>query len=84
MTSMRAVLIKDGKGPVENLYIGETPKPKPDAGQVLVKACFICFSLSTTVINDLAHVFSRSGPSVSIAWTYHKEKANIHLHRVHP
>jgi NADPH:quinone reductase-like Zn-dependent oxidoreductase len=37
--SMRAVLVKDGKGPVQNLYIGETPKPKPGAGQVLVKAC---------------------------------------------
>jgi len=37
MTSMRAVLIKDDKGPLENLYIGETPKPKPGAGQVLVK-----------------------------------------------
>jgi len=34
---MRAVLVKDGKGPVQNLYIGETPKPKPGAGQVLVK-----------------------------------------------
>lgn len=35
---MRAVLIKDGKGPIENLYIGEAPKPKPQGGQVLVKA----------------------------------------------
>jgi len=35
--SMRAVLIKDNKGPVENLYIGEAAKPKPGAGQVLVK-----------------------------------------------
>ncbi|KAF7965540.1 hypothetical protein HWV62_43042 [Athelia sp. TMB] len=34
---MRAVLIKDGKGPVENLYIGETPKPTPGPGQVVVK-----------------------------------------------
>jgi hypothetical protein len=39
--SMRAVLIKDNKGPVENLYIGEAAKPKPGAGQVLVKACCI-------------------------------------------
>lgn len=37
MSSMRAVLIKDGKGPIENLYIGETPKPTPGAGQVIVK-----------------------------------------------
>ncbi|KII84164.1 hypothetical protein PLICRDRAFT_179839 [Plicaturopsis crispa FD-325 SS-3] len=34
---MRAVLIKDGKGPIENLYIGETPKPVPGPGEVLVK-----------------------------------------------
>jgi len=34
---MRAVLIKDGKGPIESLYIGETPKPTLGPGQVLVK-----------------------------------------------
>lgn len=34
---MRAVLIKDGKGPAENLYIGEAPKPIPKSGEVLVK-----------------------------------------------
>jgi len=34
---MLAILIKDGKGPVENLYVGETTTPVPDAGQVLVK-----------------------------------------------
>lgn len=39
-STMRAVLIKDGKGPIENLYIGEAPKPKPTPGQVLVKVCF--------------------------------------------
>jgi len=36
-TQMRAVLIKDDKGPVENLYLGEAPKPSPAAGQILVK-----------------------------------------------
>ena len=36
---MRAVLIKDGKGPAENLYIGEAPKPTPAAGEVLVQVC---------------------------------------------
>lgn len=35
---MRAVLIKDEKGPLENLYLGETPKPVPGPGEVLVKA----------------------------------------------
>ncbi|TFK39084.1 hypothetical protein BDQ12DRAFT_650794 [Crucibulum laeve] len=34
---MRAVLIKDGQGPVENLYIGEAPTPSPKADEVLVK-----------------------------------------------
>ncbi|KAI0060374.1 quinone oxidoreductase [Artomyces pyxidatus] len=34
---MRAVLIKDDKGPAENLYIGETPKPALGPQQVMVK-----------------------------------------------
>ncbi|KAF8192178.1 hypothetical protein BJ912DRAFT_963195 [Pholiota molesta] len=34
---MRAVLIKDGKGPVENLYIGEAPTPTLQPSQVLVQ-----------------------------------------------
>jgi putative PIG3 family NAD(P)H quinone oxidoreductase len=34
---MRAVLIKDGKGPVENLYIGDVPKPTLGKSEVLVK-----------------------------------------------
>lgn len=34
---MRAVLIKGGNGSAENLYIGETPKPSPQPGQILVK-----------------------------------------------
>ncbi|KAL7421992.1 hypothetical protein Q5752_003764 [Cryptotrichosporon argae] len=34
---MKAILIKDGKGPVDNLYIGETEKPSPEKGEVLVK-----------------------------------------------
>ncbi|OCH90446.1 quinone oxidoreductase [Obba rivulosa] len=37
MSQMRAVLIKDEKGPVENLYIGEVEKPSPNPGEVLVK-----------------------------------------------
>lgn len=37
---MRAVLIKDGKGPVENLYLGEAPKPSPKPSEVLVKVRF--------------------------------------------
>ena len=34
---MRAVLIKNGKGPIENLYVGDTERPLPKEGQVLVK-----------------------------------------------
>ncbi|KAF9241081.1 quinone oxidoreductase putative [Melanogaster broomeanus] len=34
---MRAVLIKDGKGPIENLYLGTAEKPVLGEGQVLVK-----------------------------------------------
>ncbi|PPQ97739.1 hypothetical protein CVT26_001771 [Gymnopilus dilepis] len=34
---MRAVLIKDGKGPAENLHIGEAPKPSLRSTEVLVK-----------------------------------------------
>ncbi|KIJ45959.1 hypothetical protein M422DRAFT_74960 [Sphaerobolus stellatus SS14] len=37
MSQMRAVLIKDGIGGVENLYIGEIPKPTPKATEVLIK-----------------------------------------------
>jgi len=37
MAQMRAVLVKNGAGGVENLYIGETPKPSLASGQVLVK-----------------------------------------------
>ena len=33
----RNILVKDGKGPVENLYLGETETPAPGPGKVLVK-----------------------------------------------
>ncbi|KZV85758.1 quinone oxidoreductase putative [Exidia glandulosa HHB12029] len=35
--TMRAVLVKDGKGPIEHLHIGETPIPTLKTGEVLVK-----------------------------------------------
>ncbi|KAG2365104.1 hypothetical protein BDR07DRAFT_1470550 [Suillus spraguei] len=44
MPRMRAVLIKDGQGPIENLYIGETDKPVLTKGQVLVK--IVAFGLN--------------------------------------
>lgn len=34
---MRAVLVKNGAGPLENLFLGETARPKPSATEVLVK-----------------------------------------------
>ncbi len=37
---MKAILIKDGKGPLENLYIGETERPRATLpGQAVVKVC---------------------------------------------
>lgn len=36
---MRCILIKDGKGPAENVYLGEEETPEPEAGQVQVKVC---------------------------------------------
>jgi threonine dehydrogenase-like Zn-dependent dehydrogenase len=35
--TMRAVLVKDGKGAVDALHLGETPKPAVTPGTVLVK-----------------------------------------------
>jgi NADPH:quinone reductase-like Zn-dependent oxidoreductase len=35
--NMRAVLIKNGKGGADALYLGETPKPAATPGTVLVK-----------------------------------------------
>ncbi|KAL4069984.1 hypothetical protein V8B97DRAFT_2024318 [Scleroderma yunnanense] len=34
---MRAVLVKDGQGPIENLYFGQVDKPVPKEGQVVVR-----------------------------------------------
>ncbi|KAF9522580.1 hypothetical protein CPB83DRAFT_800521 [Crepidotus variabilis] len=47
---MRAVLIKDEKGPVENLYIGEVPNPEVKFGEVLVK--IIAFGLNRVDISQ--------------------------------
>jgi NADPH:quinone reductase-like Zn-dependent oxidoreductase len=45
---MRAVLVKDGKGPAENLYLGEAPTPKPRPGEVLVKVGVIGSNVLST------------------------------------
>ena len=39
--SMRCILIKDGKGPASNLYMGEEATPQPKAGEVQVKASLV-------------------------------------------
>lgn len=46
---MKAVLIKDGKGPAENLYLGDVSKPDPRHGEVLVKV----YRSSSNVSADL-------------------------------
>ena len=54
MATMRAVIVKDGKGPVENLYIGEIAKPSPRHNEVLVKVEWIssnCFIDLNTGVN---------------------------------
>lgn len=35
--NMKCILIKDGKGPVENLYMGEEPVPQPKEGEIQVE-----------------------------------------------
>ena len=42
-SKMKAVLIKDGKGPVENLYLGEEATPEPEEGQVQVQVSLLYF-----------------------------------------
>jgi hypothetical protein len=37
---MKCILIKDGKGPADNLYLGEEAVPKVKDGEVLVKVSF--------------------------------------------
>jgi len=48
--NMRAILIKNGKGPAENLYIGETAVPTLQPGEVLVKARTYCEMPSSRVL----------------------------------
>ncbi|TDL19703.1 quinone oxidoreductase [Rickenella mellea] len=37
MSRMRAILVRNGAGGIESLYLGEVQKPVPSAGEVLVK-----------------------------------------------
>jgi hypothetical protein len=48
--TMRAVLVKNNKGPADNLYLGEAPRPLPTAGQVLVKV--VTFGLNRMDISQ--------------------------------
>jgi hypothetical protein len=63
---MRAVLIRDGKGPINNLYIGNAHKPSPGPEQVLVKESHPEFLLLNRFHSFSLHCSLR--PSVSIAW----------------
>ncbi len=47
---MRAILIKDDKGSLENLYIGDVETPTPGERQLLVKVC-------TTLTSDLPDAY---------------------------
>jgi hypothetical protein len=41
---MKCILIKEGKGPVDNLYMGEEETPEPAKGQVQVKIKVCCLA----------------------------------------
>ena len=60
---MRAVLNKDEKGPAENLYIGDTPKPLPGPDQVLAKANKLSSDTLTVTVGPSAS--SRMTPCTS-------------------
>ena len=60
---MRAVLIKDGKGPIENLYIGEIPVPILRDGEVLVKVTLLCSDLHFGLYGTNVH-FWLTGKSI--------------------
>jgi len=49
MTKMRAVLVKDGRGPSDALYIGEVDKPTAKEGEVIVKV--VAFGLNRADIH---------------------------------
>lgn len=51
---MRAVLIKDGKGPIENLYVGAIERPVPQQGQVLVKVSAPCHRQTSLMAPQIA------------------------------
>ena len=62
MTKMRAVIVKDGKGPIENLYVGEIEKPSPRNGEVLVQVSTLLVSRcdGSETDRDLRHQLLRS------------------------
>jgi hypothetical protein len=55
MTQMRAVLIKGGKGPLENLFLGDAPKPSPGAGEVIVKVRPFFFKTHSLTLSIIKH-----------------------------
>jgi hypothetical protein len=44
---MRCILIKDGKGPADNLYMGEEETPAPKQGEVQIKIKVIIARVSS-------------------------------------
>jgi hypothetical protein len=86
MTTMRAVLIRDEAGPVENLYIGETAKPIPAIGEVLVKVGNITFppvNTETFVVLDKGLWFESNGylstgrKVPASRWLFHHPRGGI-------
>jgi hypothetical protein len=61
MAKMRAILIKDGKGPLENLYIGETAMPTLKPREVLVKACSIAAPSKRALTHHRVQITSDCG-----------------------
>jgi hypothetical protein len=80
-TIMRAVLIKNGAGPIENMYIGETETPVPRADEVLVKARAYGFSSRCPAFSF--YIELRSRRSVSIEWILYNGMGTIRLQRDH-
>ena len=52
---MKCILVKDGKGPAENLYLGEEPVPKAKEGEVLVKVSFCSTGHACSTMADRSH-----------------------------
>lgn len=62
---MKAILVKDGKGPADNLYMGEEETPSPGKGQVQVKVnstLASCFELYRPLTRPRLRYAGKGGP----------------------